>query len=305
MKNFKNYIIIALLLTFIILILYFNKTVLDTIYFSFEIWIKNIFPSLFPMFVVTKILINYNFVDILGKFLSPIMKLFKTNPNCSFILAASMISGFPSSAYFTNTLLEDNKISNNDASKILLYSHFSNPLFILGTVNSLLNTNLGILVLLNHYLSNFIIAFIFRNYHKHTTIINKSNKKELNNVNFSQALSESIISSINTLLLILGTISITLVLTNIITEIIPINKVYIASVLEMTQGIKYLSLTNISIKLKLIFTTMIISFGGLSIFLQIKGVLNKHPINFKLFILVRIIHAIISGLLTYLMLQFF
>lgn len=300
MKKLKSSIIIFMLLLFIILILCYNKTVLETVTFSFNIWIKNVFPSLFPMFVVTKLLINYNFVNILSSLLSPIMKLFKTNKNCSFILAASMISGFPSSAYFANELIEDGTITEDDASKILLYSHFSNPMFIIGTISTLLNYNCGLIILIIHYLTNIIIAFIFRNYH-----ISKANhKREIlkESKSFSIALTEAIVTSINTLLMILGTITMTLILTNLICSILPINKVWIASILEMTQGIKYLSLTNLSLKLKITFSTMIISFGGISVFLQIKGVLNKHLIDTKTFILARILHALIAGILMYIIL---
>lgn len=301
MKKLKSSIIIFMLLLFIILILCYNKTVLETVTFSFNIWIKNVFPSLFPMFVVTKLLINYNFVNILSSLLSPIMKLFKTNKNCSFILAASMISGFPSSAYFANELIEDGTITEDDASKILLYSHFSNPMFIIGTISTLLNYNCGLIILIIHYLTNIIIAFIFRNYH-----ISKANhKREIlkESKSFSIALTEAIVTSINTLLMILGTITMTLILTNLICAIIPVNKVWIASILEMTQGIKYLSLTNLSLKLKITFSTMIISFGGISVFLQIKGVLNKHLIDTKTFILARILHALIAGILMYIILS--
>ena len=299
MKKYLNNCIITILLIIIILMLINNQTVIKTVIFSFDIWIKNVFPSLFPMFVITKILINYDFISILSKILNPLMKLFKTNKNCSFILAASMISGFPSSAVYANELLDQKIINNKDASKILTYSHFSNPMFIMGTIPQLLNCNCGLIILTVHYLTNFIIALIFRNYQYSNTNIEEICVNKVKKQNFTTSLKEAITSSIDTLLLILGTITITLILTNIITTILPIDEVYIASILEMTQGLKYLSLTNIDINLKITLATMIISFGGLSIFLQIKGVLAKHLINFKPFILARILHSIISGIIVY------
>ena len=302
MKKYLNNCIVTILLIIILLMLINNKIVIETVTFSFDIWIKSVFPSLFPMFVITKILINYDFVNILSKLLSPIMKLFKTNKNCSFILAASMISGFPSSAIYTDELLDKKIINNKDASKVLLYSHFSNPMFIIGTIPQMLNYNCGLIILFSHYITNFIIALMFRNYQYSNTNNKEICVNKVKDENFALILTKAITSSIDTLLLILGTITITLILTNIVTTIIPIDKVYIASLLEMTQGLKYLSLTNIDINLKITFATMIISFGGLSIFLQIKGVLSKHLINFKTFILARILHAIIAGIIIYIFL---
>ena len=299
MKKYLNYFINVILLIIILLMLINNQTVIETVTFSFNIWVKNVFPSLFPMFVVTKILINYDFINILSKILKPIMNLFKTNNKCSFILAASMISGFPSSAIYTNELLEKQIIDEKAASKVLLYSHFSNPMFIMGTIPQLLNYNCGLIILVAHYLTNFFIAFIFRRYQYSNINNNQICVNKVKKENFTTALTNAITSSINTLLLILGTMTIALILTHLITTIIPIDKIYIASILEMTQGLKYLSLTNLDINLKITIATMIISFGGLSIFLQIKGVLNKHPINFKIFILARILHAIIAGALVY------
>ena len=59
-----------------------------------------------------------------------------------------------------------NKLNEKEATKILMFSHFSNPLFILGTVSLtfLNNKKIGLIVMMSHYLSNIIIGFLFRNY---------------------------------------------------------------------------------------------------------------------------------------------
>ena len=60
---------------------------------------------------------------------------------------------------------------------LLNFCFFSNPLFIIGTIGILLlgNKKLGILILISHYLSNFIIAIVTRK---------KKNNKEIINIRY-------------------------------------------------------------------------------------------------------------------------
>ena len=92
------------------------------------------------------------------------------------ILLLSMLSGFPSNARNTRILYDTEKISLDEANHILIFSHFSNPIFILTTVGVFFfkNEKLGIIILISHYISNFILGIFFRNKFKHIEEINKS-----------------------------------------------------------------------------------------------------------------------------------
>ena len=58
---------------------------------------------------------------------------------------------------------------SNILSEFLIFSHFSNPLFILTTLAIFFfnNKDLGIILLVSHYLSNFILGLLFRKYFNH------------------------------------------------------------------------------------------------------------------------------------------
>jgi hypothetical protein len=114
-------------------------------------------------------------------------------------------------------------ITTNEAEKLLMFTHFSNPLFILGTVGILFldNYKMGLLILFSHYISNIIIGISIRNYHpdiKDNTfslrkaIINM-NEKSIKSDNFGKVLTKALMDSINTLLLILGVVTFFLILT--------------------------------------------------------------------------------------------
>ena len=60
-------LIMSFLLFIAIEILTESKEILDTVAYSFSIWKNNLFPSLFPFFVLSEILINYGFIELVGE----------------------------------------------------------------------------------------------------------------------------------------------------------------------------------------------------------------------------------------------
>ena len=100
-KNiFKIFIVIFLLIITFSIFSYSNE-INDTIYLSINLFIKNIFPSLFPMFVISSILVAIKTPKFLGNIFSNIMfHLFKVKGEGSFVFFMSMISGFPSSSIY-------------------------------------------------------------------------------------------------------------------------------------------------------------------------------------------------------------
>ena len=169
MKN----MIITIISFFILLFLGFeilseSNMIMDSVSLGFSLWKNNIVPSLFPFFLLSEFLIYFGVPEFLSEIMKQIMnRLFKMRGICSFVFIMSIFSGFPSNAKFANELLENDLITKEEASKLLLFSHFSNPLFILGTVCTffLKNKEVGIFLLLCHYIGNFILGMLFRNYH--------------------------------------------------------------------------------------------------------------------------------------------
>lgn len=315
-------IIISILIMLLLLfagsqILTESNMILKSVVFSFNIWQNNIFPSLFPFFVLSELLQYYGFIELVSELCKGLMqKFFKLKGECAFILILSLISGFPSNAKYTKELYEKGLINEQEGTKILTFTHFSNPLFILGTVSLLFlnNKEVGFLILLCHYLGNFIIGLLFRNYYisKPTyekvslknAILKMHDKRLHQKENFGQMITRALMNTINTLLMILGIVTLFLVVTTIIDHIMPLGT-YHQSILngfvEMTQGLKYVSILEIPLKLKAVLSVMIISFGGLSVHMQIFSLLSDTKIKYLPFLTARILHAFISSFLLYLL----
>jgi len=272
----KKIIYLILFGILIFLILINSYEIMESIRFSFSLCINNLFPSLIPFILLSNILIRYNFVsDISDIFKNLMNKVFKVNKNCSFAFIMSILSGSPSNAKYIKDLYDNNLISITDSQKCLNFCHFTNPIFIIGTIGYtfLNNKKLGLIILIAHFFSSFIIG-IFNKKDDYENL-NYFNTKDNNS--FINILKDSINNTINTLFLILGIITTCIMITCIINNIFSINNnlKFIYGFIEITQGLKYLSLSNLNIEIKTIISSFLISFGGFCIHAQIFSILDN------------------------------
>lgn len=299
-EKIYNFTFCLFLTLSIIFIFKNNSSVARVILNGIDLFFKKVFVSLFPMFIINDILINFNFPYYFYIIFNKLFKkVFKTSGICSYVFIMSLISGSPSNAYILKNLVLNNKISEKEANHYLYFTYFSNPLFLTIMLSLIFPFNIVLKIILIHYLSNIIIGIILRN--KAPNINETTLETKL--IPFSDILSKSINRSINTLLMILGTIVFFMLLSFIINSFlpnIPILKTIISGILEITNGLNMLTNINLNLKLKEIIACMIISFGGLSINTQIKSILEDTNISYSYFFKGRIMQALISGFLIFL-----
>lgn len=315
-KKIYNYFIIIILLFVCFEMLTNANVIIVAVQNAYNIWAYSVFPSLFPFFVISSILIGLNFPRVIGEIAKPLMnKIFRLKSDTVFIFLMSLLSGSPSNAKYTRELYLNGSISLDDANKILMFTHFSSPLFILGTITSFLDDKrVGVFILIIHYLSNVLIGLAIRN----TNSINTEERKislkkvlyEVSNTtdDISSIVTKSIFNSINTIIMILGVISISTVIITIINNNFTFNKLtecIISGLIEMTNGLRVLGTLDISLKLKTTIAIFFISFGGLSVHLQVISIINDTKIKYKSFFFARIIHACVSTILSYLLFDYF
>ena len=204
-------------------------------------------------------------------------------------------------------MYDNNIIDANTASHTLVFTHFASPLFILGAVSYyfLHNETLGIIVLISHYIPNIILGIITRN-----NLINTNNQSKEKNkdISFPKVFIKAIKNSIDTLLMILGILTCFMIISTLITNIFKFNPyidAIIKGILEMTIGLKSISLLNIPNIYKVIISSMILSFGGLSVHMQILTFIEDTDISYKPFFIARIYHSILSGVFAYILYNIF
>lgn len=297
--------IIILISIYVLIILLIKKSIVySSIIYALNLWVNNLIPALFPFFIISDILINYNITDYIPKIIKKICKyIFNITDNMLTIFLLSMISGFPSNARNTRLLYDKGELSLEEANHILLFSHFSNPVFILTTVTVffLHNERLGIPLLIIHYLSNFILGFLFRNkfcYKKN------SNNKVDNNIkrDFGNIFVNSIKRSIDTILMICGIVLVFLLLSTIVVDTFNFNSyntMIIKGLFEITIGIEELSKLSLDYSYKLVISSMILAFGGISVHVQVFSQIANTKIKYIYFFVGRMYQMIISGILAF------
>ncbi len=308
MKKYSRSIIVFLTFFILILILLNKSLITNTITTSLYIWYNTLVPSMFPMFVLSDILITYDFANCLPtKFINFLSKLFHLTKSGTLIFLLSLISGFPTNAISIKTSYDMNLITKEEAEHLLLFCHFPNPLFVLETVgNFYLKNNLyGIIILLSLILSNIIIGITFRKKNNYSPTNYSANN--FKSQSFGYVLSNSVKKAINSLLMIGGTVTIFLLLSTLIINIFHLNNylsLAIQSILEMTMALSFLSQTSILGLFKVIIATSIIAFGGLSIHMQVISSLDD-KIKYRNYFFGRLYQIFLSGIISFLLFTIF
>lgn len=279
-NNYKDFLIIIISLLFLYFSLLNNKIINSSIISSINLWVNKVFPSLFPMILLNNILLDYNFHYY-------ITKLFKRNGLKFYVMILSLLSGSPSNAIIIKELYQNNNISIDDANKLLTYTFFSNPIFLLTMLSLLFDIRTTWKIIIISYISNLIISLFFK--------IKSNDLKVTKNKNHS--ISNSISKTMTTLIIILGTITFYILLSAFIVNLLKlndINSLYVKGFLELTQGLNFLKGIKLSLHLKEIIALLFISFGGLSIHAQIKSILSDTNLSYKYFLYGRLLNIIIS-----------
>ena len=160
-KLLKNVSIILL----IILTIIKRPTITTAIIEAINIWITNIFPALFPILIISDLIISSNLINNIPDVIGPVFsKIFKVSKYSSYVFIMSLLSGCPSNAKYTKDLLDFNLITKEEAIKILSMSLLYNPILIL-TITGYLNKNDTWFIILTNTLINLIIGLINRRYY--------------------------------------------------------------------------------------------------------------------------------------------
>ena len=297
MKNRKYILLTAILIIFIINIDIVIKSVLD----SSILFFTKVFVSIFPFIILSDILIFYDYHIFLsrtiGKFIS---KIFNIDANGTIVIILSLLTSQPGNSIYIKNLLENGEIDNITANRLLTFTYFSSISFIVGAVGvSYFNSiKIGVILLLINYLYNFTIGIFLR---KSTGIVNKIEKYESKS-NLIETIKSSIMKAVNSSFIILGNIIIFTILINLFKEYVNISPTFnalISGFLELTNGINLVSELDISLKLKVALTSLILNFSGLSIIFQSVSILSNYKLNIKKILIIKLIFSLLFFLATY------
>ncbi|MDA1475661.1 sporulation integral membrane protein YlbJ [Bacillus changyiensis] len=337
MKKVNTFIIAVLLLLFTAAIITHPQASFDASKNGLAMWWEVVFPSLLPFFILSELLIGFGIVTFVGLLLEPFMRpVFRVPGVGGFVLAMGMASGFPSGAKLTSRLRQERQISRVEAERLASFTNSSNPLFIFGAVavGFFHNPALGIVLAAAHYLGNLAVGVTMRSYGKKEEIAPDRNKRMRHIPSIKEALkalhkarleekrplgkllSDAVISSVQTLLMVGGFIILFSVFNNIlsvvhITDIlsqgmrmilsvlhfpIHLDKPLLSGVFEITLGSQLVSATNAPLLAKAVIVSFILGFSGFCVQAQVAGILAETDIRFKPFFIARFLQGIYAAL---------
>ncbi len=300
-NNLINLLITILLVYMFIFIFLYSMESKEAIIYTEDIFLYNLLPSILPSLIISSLLIKYNFINILSKLFKNIIRyLFNLSESCTFPILISMITGFPTGSKYVKDLLDNNTISIEEANHLIMFTSFSNPIFVISLIGEGLldNKNLGLLIYLIHVLTGLFIGILFRRKNSSHTITKSISKK---NLVFINELKDSIKSSSIILLNMFGIIIFFVIIITIIDKTFPNNllTLILKGLIEITIGITNISKYRISLRLKASIIGMILSFNGLSIHFQTKSIIEGSRIKYNNYLIARIIHSILCFIFIY------
>ena len=293
-------IIKALVLTLFLILFVFNldiviNTTLNTCY----LFITKVFVSIFPFIILNDILYYFDYDLFLKRLFGNIIsKLFNVSKNTSIVYILSILSSHPCNALYIKGMLDNKIIDKKDINKLLSATYFPSIAFVIGTIGIGIynDIKIGIILYIIVFINNILIGVFLRGKEKNNNIeYIKQNKKTL-----QETLSDSISKGINTSYIILGNIIIFSIIVNLLNHYLTINSTLLAIIsgmFEMTNGIFMISNLNINLSYKVIFTSIILNFSGLSIIFQTSSILSSYNINIKKILIVKLIFSLILFLL--------
>ena len=300
-KTFLSLFLLYLIINMIIFPSLYINTCLDGI----TIWAISVLPSLLPFVIFTKLLSNLGFTEKISSiFQKPCKLLFNAPKESAFVYLSSIISGYPMGAKMIADLYQTGKITRKNAIQMSSFCSTSGPMFIVGVIGASMldNVKFGYIIYFCHIIGALLNGLLYKNLKIHdkkvadTIIDSKPN-------DFSSIILDSSLSLIS----VGAIISVFFVIISSLSplfNLLPDNlSGFFEGLIEITKGCKDIS-TSITNKWTIPLITSIVSFGGLSTIIQSLTFLSKAKITAKTIVLQKTTQAVISGLISLIVILF-
>lgn len=298
-KNIINGLINALFITIFIYIFIYSNLVKRNVIVGINIWLYSLIPTLFPFLLITKLLINYNIINTINAIFGKIIeKIFNISKNSSFVVILSIFTGFPTGSIYIKELLSKDIISVQEANKLITFTSFANPIFIISFIGETLlnNKSTGIYIFIIHLFTGLLLGIIFK------SDKSKYSSNELkDDKSFIYVLVNSINDSFSILINMLGIIIFFIIILSLFDLFIPngVFSLIFKGFIEITMGITNIANSNLNIRLKASIISALLSFNGLSVHFQIKSIIDNTQIKYKRYLFARILHSILCFIISY------
>lgn len=261
-------------------------------------------PSLFPFFVFSSLLIQFGFARVLAKPMSHIMRpLFGVSGSGALCFILGVLSGYPLGASCVCDLYREGGLKKSEAEKLLAFCNNSGPLFIIGSVGAAMyfNETVGLILYTVHILSAVSVGIILGCFGR-----GKSGERTAAPQSVIRAkplgviLKDAVVGAVNNMLLVCGFTVLFAVIISSLSGFFPagVGTVIGSGVLEISTGVFNASHAALSLDIRLILTSAIIGFAGLSVHFQVMGIVSKTDLRTTQYFIGKLLQAVIAAAYT-------
>lgn len=312
----KKRLLIAAVLTLMLAVLLSPSDYITAVFGGLLIYVQNVLPALFPFIFFTKLLTMLGTSDALSKGLArPCNALFRTSSATAYIISMSMMCGYPIGAKLAEEFYLRGEINSHECEKITATASTVGPIFVIGTVGTLLMGNkiFGYIILASHILGSIICGIIIRGKKVEYSRPIITAKLSTNNTDI---LNTTMCDSIISVLSVGGYIAMMSIIISFFEQIyffdiiadamsyIGVNEVLTKGVLiglfEMTYGVTTLSSGFLPPHIIVPTATFIVTFGGICIHMQSMNFLSKCGVRYSIFLLIKLLQAVIASCISFL-----
>lgn len=262
---------------------------------SFEaltIWFEKLVPSMFCVMVLVKMMFSLGILNALSKPFAPLFAfLFHIDKQSAAYVLAAIFLGFPAGADFINSQVADHRLSKEAGQRFIYTCSFATPGFVIMTCGAVLfqSTAIGVKLFLIQIFSGLLLLFFTRSH------IILAFASPASSPSFMSALRTSMLQSGTTLYMIGGYLLLCMSISAILTQYLPMFlQLPVRIIAEFSSGSILLCALPYPPKILFMFLSMLLSFGGFCVHMQVISMSKDTQLSYPLYFLFRILQACIS-----------
>ena len=299
-KKFENVINLILCLACICFLLIYPAYCIEAAKDGLSTALYIVLPSIFPFMVLSKFIVSSGIYNTLSKLTGNIFETaFGINKNLASVFILGCLGGYPIGSVILSDLLKKNEISVHEAQHLVGICNNASPMFVIGTVGTLLlnNTNYGYILYTVHFISVCLCGVIMKVIFRPEVTGSYCKSRQKSSSPLSEAVTSSGLNMVN--------VSSYIIIFSVISEFVIMlfkgtNCSFILCLLEITNGIKHSVSGTMPEVFKLSMISFAIGFSGLCVFSQSRAVFGELNISFLKYFVAKSLTAIISFVLSYL-----
>lgn len=287
-----------------------------SVYQGMVLFATNVAPALFPFFFFTKLLTSLGGADYLGKALrKPVSALYRAPGSSGYVYVMSVLSGYPVGSRLIADLYDNGCLTTADARKISTFTSTSGPLFIVGTVGTLMlhNPKCGYYIMLCHFVGALVNGLFYRGKRS------ESLPAQIRAETTDNILSSSITNSIWSVLIVGGYIAVFSMVVDVLDDLGVIGALaeplafaleacnqppelargIVMCLIEITRGCQTIAACGAPLRYAAPFVAAMLSFGGLSILFQSMTFLSHCKVKVSFFLISKLTQAAVTFWITY------